>query len=105
MLIHRNNCTYNYGTTDEVFELEDITGVFGPRNVRWFRVKSVGHEKEDWERKFLLVRNGCIDSIRNFWTRSGLDPLRRPHRQVQVHGMRKDILESSRPQNTQNQSD
>ena len=39
MRIHRDSCPYNYGTTDEVFELEKIVGVFGRINQRWFLVK------------------------------------------------------------------
>ena len=73
-MIHRAQCIHDYNTSDEVFELEDITCVFGLRNGRWFQVISVGHEKEDWEREHLLVRDDCTDSIRNFWSRTGLDP-------------------------------
>ena len=34
MLIHRAQYIHNYNTTNEVFELEGITGVFGPKNDR-----------------------------------------------------------------------
>ena len=74
MLIHRATCIYNYDTTDEVFAIEKITGVFGYRGVRWFRVKYQGYEEEEWSRENLLIRDGCMDSIRNFWAASGLNP-------------------------------
>ena len=74
MLIHRANCIYNYNTTDEVFVIEDITGVFVYRGVRWFRLKYQGYEEEEWSRENLLIRDGCMDSIRNFWATSGLNP-------------------------------
>ena len=39
MLIHRASCVHNYATTDEVFTLEKIVGIFGRKDVRWFLVK------------------------------------------------------------------
>ena len=74
MLIHRARCVMNYNTTDEVYILDDITGVFGHKDARWFKVKWRGHEEEEWEREHLLVRDGCMTSIRNFWATSGLQP-------------------------------
>ena len=34
MYTHRASCPYNYGTTDEVFEVGKIVGVFGRRGQR-----------------------------------------------------------------------
>ena len=34
------------------------------------------HEVPEWEREHLLLRDGCRDSIRNFWQKSGLSPCR-----------------------------
>ena len=76
MRIHRDACPYNYGTTDEVFELEKIVGVFGRINQRWFLVKYAGHEVPEWNREHLLLRDGCQDTIRSFWEKSGLSPCR-----------------------------
>ena len=74
MLIHRARCQYNYNTTDEVFVLEDIVGMFGHRHSRWFKVKWQGHEEAEWKREHLLARDGCADYIRDFWSTSGLQP-------------------------------
>ena len=74
MLIHRANCNHNYDTTNEVFEVEDIVGVFGSNTARWFKVKWKDYEEPEWEREHLLRRDGCGEMIRNFWTRSNLQP-------------------------------
>ena len=42
MLIHRVNCQHNYDTTDEVYEVEDITAVFDYKDARWHNVKRKG---------------------------------------------------------------
>ena len=51
-------------------------GVFGRTGTWWFMVKYVGYEVPEWNRnrEHLLLRDGCRDSIRNFWDRSGLSP-------------------------------
>ena len=74
MLIHRAQCQHNYATTDKAFPLEDILDVFGHRHSRWFKVKWEGHDEPEWEREHLLVRDGCGDSIRDFWATSGKQP-------------------------------
>ena len=74
MRIHRANCPYNYGTTDKAFEVESIVGVFGRINARWFLVKYVGYDEPEWNRGHLLLRDGCRDSIRSFWDKSGKSP-------------------------------
>ena len=48
--------------------------LFGHKDARWFRIKWAGYEKEEWEQEHLLVRDGCTDSIRNFWLKTGLNP-------------------------------
>ena len=72
--IHRESCVYNYNTTEEAWEVEDILGVFGRIGARWFLVQWGGQEKLEWEREHLLLRDGCRDSIRDFWDKSGLSP-------------------------------
>ena len=74
MLIHRANCSHNYDTTDEVYEVEDIIDVFGSKDARWFNVKWKDYAEPEWEREHLLRRDGCGDIIRSFWARSNLQP-------------------------------
>ena len=74
MQIHRANCPHNYGTTEKTYEVERIVGVFGRIGARWFLVKWGGYEEPEWERGHLLLRDGCRDSIRDFWDKSGLSP-------------------------------
>ena len=66
----------NYATTDEVFTVEKIVGVFGHKDARWFLVKWQGYEDPEWELEHLLKRDKCHDSIRSFWATSGLQPTR-----------------------------
>ena len=47
MMKHRAHCIYNYGTTEEIFEIEKIVNVFGFANSRWFLVKWIGYEEPD----------------------------------------------------------
>ena len=74
MQIHKAICVFNYDTTDEVYEIENITNVFGHIDNRWFLVKWKGYDEKEWEREHLLVRDGCGDTIRAFWTTTGLLP-------------------------------
>ena len=71
MLKHRAHCVYNYDTTSEVFEIEQIVDVFGYAHARWFLVKYKGYPTPEWSREHLLLRDGCRDSIRDFWSRTG----------------------------------
>ena len=74
MQIHKCNCIYNYDTTQEVFEVEKVVGVFGHVDNRWLLVKWQGHQEPEWERQHLLERDGCHEVIREFWAQSGLNP-------------------------------
>ena len=74
MQIHKASCVFNYDTTDEVYEIENITNVFGHIDNRWFLVKWKGYDEKEWEREHLLVRDGCGDTIRAFWATTGLLP-------------------------------
>ena len=71
---HRAHCVYNYDTTSEVFEIESIVDVFGYAHSRWFLVKYKGYQMSEWSREHLLLRDGCRDSIREFWSRTGKQP-------------------------------
>ena len=79
MLIHRANCKYGYNTTDECYEPDDIIGVFGSKESRWFKIKWAGYPESEWERENLLLRDGYQDEIRDFWVRTGLQPNKEFH--------------------------
>ena len=72
--IHRASCVHNYGTTDEVYVVEKIVGVFGYKDARWYLVKWQGFDESEWEREHLPKRDNCHDAIRSFWVASGLQP-------------------------------
>ena len=56
-------------------ELEDIVATFGHKDTRWYKVKWKGYPLE-WERGHILVRDGCTEMIKDFWARSGLNPVK-----------------------------
>ena len=73
VIMHIASCVHNYyATTDEVFTVENIVGVFGHKDARFFLVKWDGYEEPEWEREHLLKRDKCHDIIRSFWATSGL---------------------------------
>ena len=72
--IHKASCMYVYEATEEYYEVEDIIGVFGRRENRWYLVKWRGYDDPSWQREHLLKTDGCNDSIRDFWLRSELSP-------------------------------
>ena len=74
MYTHRASCPYNYGTTEEAFEVEEVVGVFGRLGARWYLTKYAGYDEPEWSRGHLLERDGCTDVIRSFWDKSGLSP-------------------------------
>ena len=74
MQIHRHSCIYNYDTTQEVFEVEKIVGAFGHVNNRWVLVKWKGYAEPEWNRQHLMERDGCQETLREFWAQSGLNP-------------------------------
>ena len=74
MLIHRQHCMHNYGTTEEVYVVEDVLDVFDHIDARWYLVKWQGYTEPEWERGHLLERDGCRESIREFWAKSGRNP-------------------------------
>ena len=45
--IHATSCAHRYGTTEEYFDVEKITGVFGRLGQRWFLVKYEGHPQPE----------------------------------------------------------
>ena len=72
MLIHRQHCTYNYATTEEAFSVDHIVSVFGHKTRRLFKVVWEGHRGEySWVPEHLLLRDGCKESIDEYWAKSG----------------------------------
>ena len=51
MRIHRASCKYGYGITDQYYELEEIVGVFGSKESRWYKVKWAGYLESEWQRE------------------------------------------------------
>ena len=74
MQIHRCRWTHNYDTTQEIFEVEKIVGVFGHVENRWLQVKWKWHPEPEWERQHLIEWDGCHKTIKEFWSKSGLNP-------------------------------
>ena len=74
MYVHRNTCQFNYGTSEEAYELETIVAVFGKAKRKLFKVKWQGYQEQSWEPGHLLLRDGCSDSIKEFWLKSGINP-------------------------------
>ena len=66
---HYSKCTFCHGTTEEKFEVERITAVFGKRDRRMFKVQWTDHPGEDsWVHEESLMKDGCKPSIDKFWT-------------------------------------
>ena len=75
MKIHRATCSCQHGLTDEEFEVLRINAVFGTPPHRWFRVEWKGHPKKDsWEPERSLAKQGCEESIQEFWKNSKVCP-------------------------------
>ena len=67
MLNHHNDCDYNYGTTEETFEIDSIQGVYGHKSRRIFLILWRDHRGQDsWEPGDLLNRNGCRATVKYF---------------------------------------
>ena len=64
---HRASCQLNYNTTDKVYTVEKIVGVFGHIRNRFYKVKYEGYPEPEWSREHLFRRDGCAEVIRDFW--------------------------------------
>ena len=73
MLIHRTGCDLNYGTTDEVFTVEEIVGLCAHKmwDYSWSNTVDMTNWSGD-DNTFCFIRDGCHDIIRSFWSKSGL---------------------------------
>ena len=92
---------YNYDTTHEVFEVEQVVIAFGHvgKDNRWMLVKWSVHPDPEWERQHLFERNGCHEKVREFWTQSDLNPYKRyihPRRQTLLCSLRQSLKARAR---------
>ena len=46
MRIHRCNCPHNDNTTEKAFELDEVIGVYGDKDNRWFKVQWTRHDPD-----------------------------------------------------------
>ena len=75
MKIHMASCDCQHGLTDKSFVVKRINSVFGTVQQRWFRVEWADHPGQDkWEPERSLVKQGCEDSIKEFWRTSKHNP-------------------------------
>ena len=75
MTTHSCSCEFNYGLTDEKWEVAQILAVFGNATRKLFLVQWEDHPGEDsWEKEHSLLEDGCAESIKDFWNRSGKNP-------------------------------
>ena len=77
MKIHSCNCdfNFNYGLTDDKWEVEQILTVFGNKTRKLFLVQWGGRPGEDSrEKEYSLLEDGCAESIKDFWNRTGKNP-------------------------------
>ena len=75
MKIHCCACNFNYGLTEKTWEVEEILAVFGKADRKLFLVKWTNHPGEDsWQKEDSLIQDGCAESIKDFWDKSGINP-------------------------------
>ena len=75
MKIHMCTCIFNYGTTDEAYQVDEITTVFGKAERRLFKVKWDGYTGQDsWVPEHSLLQDGCMEAIKTFWEKTGKNP-------------------------------
>ena len=77
MKIHMAHCDCQHGLTDHEFPVNRINAAFGTAKHRWYRVEWEGypdHHHDTWEPERSLTRQGCEDSIKDYWNGSKLNP-------------------------------
>ena len=76
MKIHCSNCNFGFETTEKKWEIGVILKVFGKADRKLFLVHWKGHPSsaDSWEKEQSLLEDGCAESIKDFWDRSGLNP-------------------------------
>ena len=69
------SCDKQHGLTEEEFEIKKINVTFGTPADRWYRVEWRRHKgKDSWEPERSLTRQGCEETIKEFWDNSSLNP-------------------------------
>ena len=70
------SCDNQHGLTEKTFPVGGINAVFGTPENRWFRVRWEGYaaNEDSWEPERSLTRQGCGDSIKEFWKCSTVNP-------------------------------
>ena len=75
MKIHSAGCKFNYGTTEETFDVKSIREVFGKKARRLYLVEWRDYPGSDsWEPEHMLLEDGCKPTIDEFWLRSKRNP-------------------------------
>ena len=75
MRIHSSTCNFNYGLTDQKWEVEKIIAVFGRAERKLFLVRWANRPGEDsWQKEHSLLQDGCAESIKEYWNNSGTNP-------------------------------
>lgn len=82
--IHGCSCIYNYGTTQEVFEVEKVVGAFGHGHVdnRWLAIRTLSEVESTSQSRvgdniYCNARDGCHEVVWEFWSHPGLNPCAR----------------------------
>ena len=61
MRIHACSCNYNYGLTEEKWEVDKILAVYGKAERKLFLVKWTDRPGEDsWQKEHSLLQDGCM---------------------------------------------
>ena len=76
MLRHATTCDFNYAVSSKYYEVDRILKVYGKARRKLFLVRWEGYTEEDdsWVTEHSLLRDGCKDSIDEFWLRTGINP-------------------------------
>ena len=76
MLRHATTCDFNYGVSSKYYEVEKVMAVYGKASRKLFRVRWAGYgeDEDSWETEHSLLRDGCKESIDDFWMRTGTNP-------------------------------
>lgn len=73
--IHTKSCNHQHGLTDKEFPIDKLNAVFGTPQFRWFKVQWEGYPGQDsWMPERSLKKQGCADSIKDFWRSSNKCP-------------------------------
>ena len=76
MLSHVTSCPFNYANSSRYFEVEEVLTVYGKASRKLFLVKWEGFpdSENSWVPEHSLFRDGCKESIDNFWASSDINP-------------------------------